>query len=402
MADIWLIWQNGVSLFCPKKKLRPRVCCYSIRRRRGKQNTTARCKRSPPESGDFFYAGIFFGRIISGEFGWEYRRVFAARLWHTPLRRGRRCARPCGRGLRLAVGLAGGWAVLYGALLPFGPGLTLGLAEDCFAASAAGAALGLLLHGFGDAEFAEHLPALRAGAAIVAGRWLWPGRFLPAGQAGCAALACSASLSLGGRAAALELLLFCRADALLAGPSALGCGASRPKTRAWAACCWLAAVAAALGRVWRLGFFLPGVMACAAAELALCCQGKGRWLRWPSVRPRGGALRVDPELAPAAAGGSCATGAAAAVLAPAPTGGGACGLCGRLCDRGALRSAARQRLFRPAQCGGRAWGGLPAPAMADWLVRRSPGDDDPRRRSGPALGGGHPAGSGGRKPLLAG
>ena len=47
------------------------------------------------------------------------------------------------------AGLLGGWAVLYGALIPFGLGLTLGFAEDCFAACAAGAVLGLLLHGFG-------------------------------------------------------------------------------------------------------------------------------------------------------------------------------------------------------------------------------------------------------------
>lgn len=51
----------------------------------------------------------------------------AARLWHTPLRT-RAAVRPALRqGAALAVGLAGGWAVLYGALLPFGPGLALGL-----------------------------------------------------------------------------------------------------------------------------------------------------------------------------------------------------------------------------------------------------------------------------------
>ena len=121
----------------------------------------------------------------------------AARLWHTPLRT-RAAVRPALRqGAALAVGLAGGWAVLYGALLPFGPGLALGLGEDCFAASAAGAALGLLLHGFGALSL-QSICLLCGLGAIVAGRWLWPGRFLPAAAAGGAALACSAfCLSLG-------------------------------------------------------------------------------------------------------------------------------------------------------------------------------------------------------------
>ena len=53
--------------------------------------------------------------------------------------------RPAARRLAaVGIGFAGGWAVLYGALMPFVLGLTLGLAEDCFAPCAAGAALGLL------------------------------------------------------------------------------------------------------------------------------------------------------------------------------------------------------------------------------------------------------------------
>ena len=149
----------------------------------------------------------------------------AARLWHTPLRT-RAAVRPALRqGAALAVGLAGGWAVLYGALLPFGPGLALGLGEDCFAASAAGAALGLLLHGFGALSL-QSICLLCGLGAIVAGRWLWPGRFLPAAAAGGAALACSAfCLSLGAEGGGVELLLFCGADALLAG--AIGFGLRR-------------------------------------------------------------------------------------------------------------------------------------------------------------------------------
>ena len=59
--------------------------------------------------------------------------------------RARAAVRPALRqGSAFLLGLAGGWAVLYGALMPFGLGLTLGFAEDCFAVGAAGAALGVL------------------------------------------------------------------------------------------------------------------------------------------------------------------------------------------------------------------------------------------------------------------
>ena len=96
---------------------------------------------------------------------------------HAAPLRTRAAVRPALRqGAALAVGLAGGWAVLYGALLPFGPGLALGLGEDCFAASAAGAALGLLLHGFGALSL-QSICLLCGLGAIVAGRWLWPGRW---------------------------------------------------------------------------------------------------------------------------------------------------------------------------------------------------------------------------------
>ena len=52
----------------------------------------------------------------------------------------RAAVRPALRqGSAFLAGFLGGWAVLYGALMPFGLGLTLGFAEDCFAAGAAGA-----------------------------------------------------------------------------------------------------------------------------------------------------------------------------------------------------------------------------------------------------------------------
>lgn len=72
--------------------------------------------------------------------------------------------RPAARRLAaVAVGFAGGWAVLYGALMPFGLGFVLGFAEDCFAPCAAGAALGVLLHGVWRALAAQCLYAVRTG-----------------------------------------------------------------------------------------------------------------------------------------------------------------------------------------------------------------------------------------------
>ena len=133
----------------------------------------------------------------------------------------RAAVRPALRqGGAFALGLAGGWAVLYGALLPFGLGLTLGLPADCFAACAAGAALSILFHGFG-AFSLDSLCLLCAVGAAVAARWLWPGRLRPAFLAGCGALVLGGvCFALGPGGAAL-----CAADPSLA-PAAVGlcCG----------------------------------------------------------------------------------------------------------------------------------------------------------------------------------
>ena len=99
---------------------------------------TEHCKRSPPESGDFF---------MPETTKLHPKQPVAAAL------ASRAAVRPALRqGGAFALGLAGGWAVLYGALLPFGLGLTLGLPADCFAACAAGAALSILFHGSSSAR----------------------------------------------------------------------------------------------------------------------------------------------------------------------------------------------------------------------------------------------------------
>ena len=74
------------------------------------------------------------------------------------------------------------------------------------------------------------------------------------------------------------------------------------------------AVAAALGSVdlWK---FWPGVALCAGVELALCCKGQVRAALSGCAALGAGLCAADPALAPAAAGLTFAT-AAAAVLAP--------------------------------------------------------------------------------------
>ena len=141
----------------------------------------------------------------------------------------RAAVRPALRqGGAFALGLAGGWAVLYGALLPFGLGLTLGLPADCFAACAAGAALSILFHGFG-AFSLDSLCLLCAVGAAVAARWLWPGRLRPAFLAGCGALVLGGvCFALGPGGAGFTLVFFCGADALLAGGFSEKCYDGQP------------------------------------------------------------------------------------------------------------------------------------------------------------------------------
>ena len=155
----------------------------------------------------------------------------------------RAAVRPALRqGSAFLLGLAGGWAVLYGALMPFGLGLTLGFAEDCFAVGAAGAALGVLARSFGTLTV-ESVCLLCALGAAVAARWLWPGRFVPAVAAGCGTLVGSAVCFAAGEENGVQTILFCGGDALLAAAATpcwqrrrdTACGASRPKSRVWAA-----------------------------------------------------------------------------------------------------------------------------------------------------------------------
>ena len=181
--------------------------------------------------------------------------------------------RPAARRLAaVGIGFAGGWAVLYGALMPFGLGLTLGLAEDCFAPCAAGAALGLLLHGLGALSLRSLCQLCALGAAVAA-RWLLPQRFVPAALAGCGTLTGMALCFALGSSGGADLLLYSAADALLAVSIGFGLRKFAPERPGMGTLLVGAAVAVALGSV-RWGWFSPGVLACAAAELALCCRAQ--------------------------------------------------------------------------------------------------------------------------------
>ena len=198
----------------------------------------------------------------------------------------------------MGIGFAGGWAVLYGALMPFGLGLTLGLAEDCFAPCAAGAALGLLLHGLGALSLRSLCQLCALGAAVAA-RWLLPQKFVPAALAGCGTLTGMAlCFALGSSGA--DLLLYSAADALLAAGIGFGLRKFAPERPGMGTLLVGTAVAAALGSV-RWGWFSPGVLACAAAELALCCRAQ-KFAALSGSAVLGAALcAADPALATAAA-----------------------------------------------------------------------------------------------------
>ena len=186
----------------------------------------------------------------------------------------RAAVRPALRqGGAFALGLAGGWAVLYGALLPFGLGLTLGLPADCFAACAAGAALSILFHGFG-AFSLDSLCLLCAVGAAVAARWLWPGRLRPAFLAGCGTLVLGGvCFALGPGGAGFTLVFFCGADALLAGGFGYALQRFPPEKPGFGTLLAASAVAAALGGL-RFGPLCLGAAACAMVDAALCCRGQ--------------------------------------------------------------------------------------------------------------------------------
>ena len=165
--------------------------------------------------------------------------------------------RPAARRLAaVGIGFAGGWAVLYGALMPFGLGLTLGLAEDCFAPCAAGAALGLLLHGLGALSLRSLCQLCALGAAVAA-RWLLPQKFMPAALAGCGTLTGMALCFALGSSGGADPLLYSAADALLAAGIGFGLRRFAPERPGMGTLLVGAAVAAALGSV-RWGWFRPG------------------------------------------------------------------------------------------------------------------------------------------------
>ena len=221
--------------------------------------------------------------------------------------------RPAARRLAaVAVGFAGGWAVLYGALMPFGLGFVLGFAEDCFSPCAAGAALGMLLHGFGALSLRSVCMLCALGAAVAA-RWMGARKLAPAALAGCGTLVGMAlCFAFGGKGT--ELVLYSAADALLAAAIGFCLRQFAPEKPGAGMLLVGAAAAAALGSVqlWQLQ---PGVIACAALELYLCSKAQVKAALAASAVLGAALCAADPALSFAAAGLACAT-AAAAVLAP--------------------------------------------------------------------------------------
>ena len=95
----------------------------------------------------------------------------------------------------------------------FGLGFVLGFAEDCFAPCAAGAALGVLLHGFGALSLRSVCMLCALGAAVAA-RWMGARTLTPAALAGCGTLVGVAlCFAFGGGGAELVLLQCSRCPA---------------------------------------------------------------------------------------------------------------------------------------------------------------------------------------------
>ena len=225
------------------------------------------------------------------------------RSFGSPLEKWRAVGPVVRRCSALALGFAGGWSVLYGGLMPFGLGLTLGAGEDCFAACAVGAVLAQLLRG-GEIRSVGLICAV--GAAVVA-RWLWPRRFLPAAPTGGGALLVTAacfSPYIGATG-----LWLSGADALLAGAIGWVLRQSPPEKRGAGRLVLAAGVAAALGGVW-LGPLSVGTAVCAAAELVLCCRGRGAEALAFSAVSGAALCAADGGLAFAALGLCCGTAAA--------------------------------------------------------------------------------------------
>ena len=230
--------------------------------------------------------------------------LYAPRPLAAPLQRWATLGPVLRRGAALAVGFAGGWAEMYGALTPFGLGLTLGAGEDCFAACAVGAVLAVLARGQGVRAVCL---VCAIGAAVVA-RWLWPRQLGPAALAGGGTLA-AAALCFGGYLGASGVEQ-CFADALLASAIALALRRWPPEQAGAGRLLIAAGVSCALGMV-RLGPFSLGVAVLAEVEMVLCCRGRTKEALQCAAACGAALCAADPELALAAAGLGCGTAAAA-------------------------------------------------------------------------------------------
>ena len=227
--------------------------------------------------------------------------------------------RPAARRLAaVGIGFAGGWAVLYGALMPFGLGLTLGLAEDCFAPCAAGAALGLLLHGLGALSLRSLCQLCALGAAVAA-RWLLPQKFVPAALAGCGTLTGMALCFALGSSGGADLLLYSAADALLAAGIGFGLRRFAPERPGMGTLLVGAAVAAVLApgrRVETLAAYAGGCVSgvlcvqppgnafgllfSACGGMAVVCLLPGGWLAPAADTPQSGENAPAPARSAAA------------------------------------------------------------------------------------------------------
>ncbi len=272
---------------------------------------------------------------------------------------GRRYARPCGRAGPLRWGLPGAGPFSYGALLPFGLGLTLGPACGLLCRLRGRGCAGAPVPRVRGVFAGQPLPALRRGGgrgspvaagrrlrpALLAGcgRWCWEAsasRWRPGG-AGSPGVLLRGRCPAGGRRSAMRCAIPARKAR-----HGRRCWRPLPWRRRWAGC--------ARPRLPWGSWPVPRWMLPSAAG------GREPALAFAAVT--GAALcAADPSLAPAAAG-LCLRHGSGGAAGPGTAGGDPCRLCGGVCAGGALRPAAWQRLLALLLSAGAGPGGCPPAA----------------------------------------
>ena len=228
--------------------------------------------------------------------------------FHLPLPEGVQASALLWQAAAAGAGVLAGAGQVYGGAAPFGLALVLGCQPGYILACAAGALAGGLL--FQSMDLCVRLAG--AVAAAVAGRRLWPGKFLPAASLGCGTLLAEELLSLvlAGGGATLSQTSAVLGTAVLA--ALLGFAMYRfPPEKPRSACLW-GAVAAACCQRFASAVFAPGLLLAALAGLCAACAASLEQCATISLVLAAAVTAAAPSLSCGAL--ACAMGSLAAAL----------------------------------------------------------------------------------------